>query len=261
MLPSQLVGGPPAAVLSEGSVGLCVASAIAPATLSAIRSAPQRPQRQAPHRRRAAHRASRAPAHVSARAQLRSPLSHPQSIPCVKSSTRTPRSSELLGVIATASVRARRHGPRGRDHLRRRTGWPGAGIRAGFERPVRDRRRSRRSRARAKSAAFDGRTSAVSSSSMRMLETIGVTEHLAEPGCPIRTIAVADGLEPGGLHFDAGRRRAARLDAREPPLARRAPGARGGRARISWLLWKSTVTDGRSSATMAWSCRWRTGAS
>jgi 2-octaprenyl-6-methoxyphenol hydroxylase len=52
-------------------------------------------------------------------------------------------------------------------------------------------------------AAFDGRTSAVSSSSMRMLDTIGVTPHLAEPGCPIRTIAVADGLEPGGLHFDA----------------------------------------------------------
>ena len=52
-------------------------------------------------------------------------------------------------------------------------------------------------------AAFDGRTSAVSSSSMRMLETIGVTEQLAAPGCPIRRIAVADGLEPGGLHFDA----------------------------------------------------------
>ena len=51
-------------------------------------------------------------------------------------------------------------------------------------------------------AAFDGRTSAVSSSSMRMLETIGVAEHLAEPGCPIRRIAVADGLKPGGLHFD-----------------------------------------------------------
>ncbi len=53
------------------------------------------------------------------------------------------------------------------------------------------------------SAAFDGRTSAVSSSSMRMLGTIGVVERLAEPGCPIQRIAVADGLEPGGLHFDA----------------------------------------------------------
>ena len=54
-----------------------------------------------------------------------------------------------------------------------------------------------------KDSSFDGRTSAVSSSSMRMLETIGVAEHLAAPGCPIRTIAVADGLQPGGLHFDA----------------------------------------------------------
>jgi 2-octaprenyl-6-methoxyphenol hydroxylase len=52
-------------------------------------------------------------------------------------------------------------------------------------------------------AAFDGRTSAISSSSMRMLETIGVTAHLEAPGCPIRRIAVADGLKPGALHFDA----------------------------------------------------------
>jgi 2-octaprenyl-6-methoxyphenol hydroxylase len=52
-------------------------------------------------------------------------------------------------------------------------------------------------------AAFDGRTSAVSSSSMRMLETIGVTAHLEAPGCAIRRIAVADGLKPGALHFDA----------------------------------------------------------
>lgn len=51
-------------------------------------------------------------------------------------------------------------------------------------------------------AAFDGRTSAVSSSSMKMLETIGVAVLLPEPGCPIWRIAVADGLEPGGLHFD-----------------------------------------------------------
>ena len=45
--------------------------------------------------------------------------------------------------------------------------------------------------------AFDGRTSAVSSSSMRMLEAIGVIAKLAAPGCPIRRIAVADGLDPG----------------------------------------------------------------
>ncbi|MCJ8191141.1 FAD-dependent monooxygenase [Sphingomicrobium aestuariivivum] len=53
-------------------------------------------------------------------------------------------------------------------------------------------------------AAFDGRTSAVSSSSMRMFETIGIADHLPAPGSPIRTIQVADGLAPGGLAFEAG---------------------------------------------------------
>ena len=54
-----------------------------------------------------------------------------------------------------------------------------------------------------KHAKFDGRTSAVSSSSRRMLDTIGVGGHFAEPGCPIRTIRVADGLSPGSLAFEA----------------------------------------------------------
>jgi 2-octaprenyl-6-methoxyphenol hydroxylase len=51
-------------------------------------------------------------------------------------------------------------------------------------------------------AAFDGRTSAVSSSSMRMLDAIGVVDRLVEAGCPILRISVADGLQPGALHFD-----------------------------------------------------------
>jgi len=54
-----------------------------------------------------------------------------------------------------------------------------------------------------KDAKFDGRTSAVSSSSRRMLDTIGVGAHLPQPGCPIRTIRVADGLKPGTLAFEA----------------------------------------------------------
>lgn len=53
-------------------------------------------------------------------------------------------------------------------------------------------------------AAFDGRTSAVSSSSMRMLRTVGVADYLPEPGHPIRAIRVADGLEPGSLTFEPG---------------------------------------------------------
>ena len=51
-------------------------------------------------------------------------------------------------------------------------------------------------------ASFDGRTRAVASSSMRMLQAIGVLDHLPEAGCPIRQIRVADGLAPGGLSFD-----------------------------------------------------------
>ncbi len=52
-----------------------------------------------------------------------------------------------------------------------------------------------------KAKGFDGRTTAISSSSMRMFDVIGVSNLLAEPGCPIRTIAVSDGLEPGGIRF------------------------------------------------------------
>ena len=91
-------------------------------------------------------------------------------------------------------------------------------------------------------SAFDGRTSAVSSSSMRMLQAIGVAEHLAEPGCPIRRIAVADGLEPGGLHFDPDD---------EEPLGfmhenrnlRAALRARAEAGKNSWMMWKSHVAS------------------
>ena len=51
--------------------------------------------------------------------------------------------------------------------------------------------------------AFDGRATAVASASWRMLEAIGVAERLEGQGCPIRSIRVSDGLEPGGLVFDA----------------------------------------------------------
>ncbi len=49
---------------------------------------------------------------------------------------------------------------------------------------------------------YDGRATAVASSSWRMLEAIGVGERLEGLGCPIRSIRVSDGLEPGGLQFD-----------------------------------------------------------
>ena len=49
---------------------------------------------------------------------------------------------------------------------------------------------------------YDGRATAVSSSSWRMLEAIGVSDRLQGHGCPIRSIRVSEGLEPGGLQFD-----------------------------------------------------------
>jgi len=50
---------------------------------------------------------------------------------------------------------------------------------------------------------FDGRASAVSSSSWRMLQAIGVAERLG-PGCAIRAIRVSEGLGAGGLDFEPG---------------------------------------------------------
>src|SRR5207253_9567257 len=90
-------------------------------------------------------------------------------------------------------------------------------------------------------AAFDGRTSAVSSSSMRMLQAIGVAGHLQEPGCPIRKIAVADGLEPGGLQFEPDDDEALGW-MHENRHLRGALRARADAGRNTWLLWKSRVT-------------------
>lgn len=50
--------------------------------------------------------------------------------------------------------------------------------------------------------AHDGRATAVSSASWRMLEAIGVGARLEGEGCPIRSIRVSEGLEPGGIVFD-----------------------------------------------------------
>lgn len=91
-------------------------------------------------------------------------------------------------------------------------------------------------------ASFDGRTSAVSSSSMRMLEAIGVSDHLPASGCPIWRIAVADGLKAGSLHFDP--------DDGEPlgfmhenRHLRAALQSRAEAGKDVWLLWKSRVAN------------------
>jgi 2-octaprenyl-6-methoxyphenol hydroxylase len=104
-----------------------------------------------------------------------------------------------------------------------------------------------------KDAAFDGRTSAVSSSSMAMLRAIGVADHLPEPGCPIRRISVADGLQPGGLQFDPDD---------DQPLGwmhenrhlHAALRARAEAGKNLWLLWKSrvgSVERGEDGVTVA----------
>src|SRR4051794_28352455 len=90
-------------------------------------------------------------------------------------------------------------------------------------------------------SAFDGRTSAVSSSSMRMLQAIGVAEHLPEPGCAIRKIAVADGLRPGGLDFESGDEPVGWMH--ENRHLRAALQARAEAGKNLWLMWNSRVTS------------------
>lgn len=50
--------------------------------------------------------------------------------------------------------------------------------------------------------SYDGRATAVSSSSWRMLEAIGVAERLAGETRAIGAIRVSDGLKPGGILFE-----------------------------------------------------------
>ena len=92
--------------------------------------------------------------------------------------------------------------------------------------------------------AFDGRTTAVSSSSMRMLRTVGIADQLPADGCPIRIISVADGLQHGGLQFEPP------ADDDEPlgvmhenRHLRAALMARAEAGKNLWLLWNSRVSS------------------
>lgn len=51
------------------------------------------------------------------------------------------------------------------------------------------------------SPGFDGRTSAISSSSFKMLSAIGLGDALEGKGCPIGQIWVSDQLKPGAIDF------------------------------------------------------------
>lgn len=90
-----------------------------------------------------------------------------------------------------------------------------------------------------KNIAFDGRTSAVSSSSRRMFDTVGISDHFPEPGCPIRRIEVADGLDPGGLAFDPGEDEEPLGWMHENRHLRVALHARAEAGRNIWLMWKA----------------------
>jgi 2-octaprenyl-6-methoxyphenol hydroxylase len=92
-------------------------------------------------------------------------------------------------------------------------------------------------------ASFDGRVSAISSSSMRMLEAIGVAQNLPEPGCPILRIAVAEGLEPGGLEFEDSANGEPLGFMLENRHLRAALHARAEAGKNIWLLWKSRVAN------------------
>ena len=92
-------------------------------------------------------------------------------------------------------------------------------------------------------ATFDGRTSAVSSSSMRMLRTIGVADHFPEAGGPIERIQVADGLEPGGLGFEPHQGDEPLGWMHENRHLRHALRERAEAGPNLWLLWKSLVTS------------------
>jgi len=90
-----------------------------------------------------------------------------------------------------------------------------------------------------KDTAFDGRTTAVSSSSRRMFDTIGIGDHFPEPGCPIRRIEVADGLAPGGLAFDPGEDEEPLGWMHENRHIRAALLARAEAGGNIWLMWKA----------------------
>ena len=92
-------------------------------------------------------------------------------------------------------------------------------------------------------AAFDGRTSAVSSSSWRMFETVGISNHFPVPGCPIRRIEVADGLEPGGLAFDPGEDEEPLGFMHENRHLRTALLARAEAGKAIWLMWKAKPAE------------------
>ena len=104
-------------------------------------------------------------------------------------------------------------------------------------------------------AAFDGRTSALSSSSKRMFDAVGISDHFPVPGCPIRKIQVSDGLDPGGLAFDPGEADGEPLgwmnENRNLRAALRARAEAGRRITLHWQRRAAKVDRGEFGVTVS----------
>ena len=102
---------------------------------------------------------------------------------------------------------------------------------------------------------FDGRTSAMSSSSKRMFDAVGISDHFPVPGCPIRKIQVSDGLEPGGLSFDPAASDGEPLgwmnENRNLRAALRARAEAGKRITLHWQRRATTVDRGEFGVTVS----------
>ncbi|HEX6218239.1 MAG TPA: FAD-dependent monooxygenase [Sphingomicrobium sp.] len=94
-----------------------------------------------------------------------------------------------------------------------------------------------------KTQAFDGRTSALSSSSKRMFDAIGISDHFPVEGCPIRRIEVADGLDPGGLAFEPAQDDEPLGWMNENRHLRAALLARAQAGKNIWLMWKARPAE------------------
>lgn len=94
-----------------------------------------------------------------------------------------------------------------------------------------------------KTQAFDGRTSALSSSSKRMFDAIGISDHFPVEGCPIRRIEVADGLDPGGLAFEPAQDDEPLGWMNENRHLRAALLARAEAGKNIWLMWKARPAE------------------
>jgi 2-octaprenyl-6-methoxyphenol hydroxylase len=74
-----------------------------------------------------------------------------------------------------------------------------------------------------------------------MLQATGVADHFPVAGCPILTIQVADGLDPGGLAFERAEDDEPLGWMHENRHLRAALRARAEAGKNLWLLWKSRV--------------------